>query len=585
MRYLLGLVLVLVLTSCSKNDTGSGSSSSQNYVKVFTTAPVVNAVVSDDANQTAVYDPTTRRYNFAKTITYPVTVTTNATTYVDVDYDGNKTAADLQPVNTFSQNGLKSFCQEVNFLTNLYYTSAYQDANVSIDAYKNEITTNYGIDICADPTTNEKNAKTLFGAYNYVVKDGNLTKSENIQSDVTQVEDFFTLHLSSLSVDKIKYFSFYNALVWLDAQKVSRSDTIHKPQVASIMRDEATVQYSYTNLDARDLYTDDNHLYVAAAHDEFAQLDKTLSSRTFFGTGDLDAFGLTLFEQTYNNASCLFLSNKKDGILPFELSSSGATQQSRIYRYFDSNGSEQNITNEGVLSTNGFVSISENKRFFAISTEDKGFYLINAKDIFTDCNLTTDINSSTILVQGDTNTSIASVFRTDGSFVYVANKNDGIYRYDLRTPTQADINSSTTAFSLQNGAEAYNLLFYPNSNELLVTTDQGLQIYDVGNDENLSFTNSYKTEGSKKDYMQQVEMGGDFVILSDGSQGIKILKLDSSYTPMLCGVEYFADANDPSSLQRTTSITYDNGILYVGLESGGVVSYRLSSLLFRHCQN
>jgi len=236
------------------------------------------------------------------------------------------------------------------------------------------------------------------------------------------------------------------------------------------------------------------------------------------------------------------------------------------------------------VATNGFVSLSQNKRFLGISTKDKGFYLIDAKDNFSDCNLTTDINSSSILIQNNSGYSVSSLFRDDGSFLYVANRDAGVTRYDLRTPTQADINSSKTTFKLQENAEAYNLLFYPHSNELLVTTNLGLQLYDITNNEKLTFNAAYKTEGAKSDYFQKVIMGNGYVILSDGSKGIKILKLDDSYTPMLCGVEYFSDAGDPSSLKRVTAIEYDNATLYVGFESGGIESYLLDDLLFRHCK-
>lgn len=584
MRYFFYLLSVLLFTSCSDNGEDTTSEETKPSIGVFTTAPVANAVVYDAQNQIATYDPSTKRYYFDNSITYPVTVTTNKNTYIDVDYDGKKTAADLQPNTVYSQNGLKSFCQEVNILTDLYYSANYADANITIKQYKNEIALDYGIDICADATKNEKNAKTLFGAYNFIINDGNLTKTEDIQSEVSKIDDFFTLYMSSLSVDKIKYYSFYNALLALDAQKVTRSDTIHKPNIPSVMREEASMQNSFSDLDVRDLFSDSYNLYAAAAHDEFAQLDKSLTSRTFYGTGDVDAFGLSLYYQKYNNTSCLFLANKNDGILPFKLTSSGAQQQSRIYKYLDGNATEQNLSDAGVIALNGFVSISGNKRFLGISTQDKGYYLIDVKNIFSDCNLSRDINSSTILIQNSSGYSVSSLFREDGSFVYVANKEDGLTRYELTTPTQADINSSKTLFTLQNGAEAYNLAFYPNSNELLVTTNQGLQLYDVTNDENLTFTSSYKTEGSKNDYIQQVKIADRFVVLSDGTKGVKILQLDSSYTPILCGVEYFADPNDPSSVQKTTALLYDQGRLYIGLESGGIVNYRLEDLLFRHCK-
>jgi len=116
-----------------------------------------------------------------------------------VDYDNNKTAADIQPIIINKLGSLKSFCQEVNLLTNLYYSANYKDKNLSVEQFKNEISSTYGIDICADPFTNERNAKTLFGAYNFAINDGNLTTLDAMRSDFIQVDTFFNDHLSTLS--------------------------------------------------------------------------------------------------------------------------------------------------------------------------------------------------------------------------------------------------------------------------------------------------------------------------------------------------------------------------------------------------
>jgi hypothetical protein len=157
-------------------------------------------------------------------------------------------------------------------------------------------------------------------------------------------------------------------------------------------------------------------------------------------------------------------------------------------------------------------------------------------------------------------------------------------RYDLRTPTQADINNSKTNFSMQDDAEAYNLKLFPNSNELLVSTNKGLYIYDITNDEDLTYISSYPTEGSKKDYYPKIEFADDFIVYTDGDKGIKILKLDSSYNPMLCGAKYFSSSSSTQDLAKVTSVKYENGILYVGFDTYGISRYRFKDLLFRHCK-
>ena len=574
--------LLLTLAGCSsKPETQTDSKS----VTLFTDAPVIGAVVSDASNQLAQYNPTTREYEFKNPIVYPITARATSETFVDVDYDGIATAADLQPKNL----PLQSFCNVVSIVSDLYYSPNYRDANVTTQEYRNDVTERFGIDPCSDPLSHPKNAKLLFGAYNYTTADNNLSLIEDIQKDLFEVEDFFHSRLESLDVDPTRYYSFYNALFWLDAKKVQRADTLHKPDIPLVMRPPYIVKDSYTDLDVQDIYSDADFVYLAAAHDELAILDTELheSSKKFYPTRELDAFGLSLFKQTYNEKECLFLADKKAGIVPFELNCCDLKQFPLISKFYDENNTEHNLSDTGIVSLSGFVSLSENKRLLGISTQDKGFYLIDAKNIFSDCNLTRPIDANATLIQNSSGYSVSSLFRDDGSFLYVANKDAGITRYNTQTPTQADINAST--FTLENNAEAYKMALYPNSNELLITTDKGLQIYDITNNETLAYTASYSMEGSTKDYFSDIaivntEANKNFVVLADGFKGIKIIRLDSSYNPELCGVEYFATANDPTSLAQTTSVHYDGEYLYVGFSSEGVKKIRFLDLLFRHCR-
>jgi hypothetical protein len=287
MSKLLPILLVLFFYGCSKDSTQDSSSlsSNPNEVFVFTTAPVVNAVVVDASNQVAKYDPTKSRYIFDNTISFPISVTTNSSTYVDVDYDNTLSSADLKP----SFEKLKSFCNEINYLTNIYYTPNYEDNNISTKSFKKDINNRFNIDICKSSASNIANAKVAFGAYNYTINDNNISKVEDISGEVAKVDDFFTQNLNTLDVDKIKYYSFYNALNWIDKQKAFRVDTIHKPILAGILRDKAVAINSFSNLDVRDIFIDFDTVYTASAHDEFAKLDTLLTSRVFYGDGNLDS--------------------------------------------------------------------------------------------------------------------------------------------------------------------------------------------------------------------------------------------------------------------------------------------------------
>ncbi len=583
MHWLLPLIAALFILGCSDKPSDETTSSSDNSVGVFTVAPVLNAIVTDAANQVGSYDPVSFRYRFDAPITFPVTVRTGSDTFVDIDYDGVLSATDLKPAAFFATDKLMSFCNEVNPLTDLYYSQNYQDANISSESFKNDIATRFGVDICSDVRSHEETAKVVFATYDHLLQEGNLTLIEDINGELAHIEALFSDSFSQIS-DKIGYYSAYDALVQLDAHRLQRTDTLHRPDISGALRESVILLADNANLDVRDLYSDGSYIYSASAHDEFAQLDISLGAPTFFGDGNTDSFGQHLYAQEYNATQCLFLANGNDGILSFEAGSSGASQQSRIYRYEDSSGNFHNLTDQSVVATNGFVSISENKRLLGISTRDNGFYLFNVKDHLNNCTLSNELNTTSMLIQNNSQSSVSSAFRDDGSYVYVANAADGITRYDLSTLSQADINSSKQNFTLYDNAEAYSLKLYPNSNELLVTTNKGLQLYDITNDENLTYVSSYMTEGSQSDYIADIEVNGDFVVLTDGYSGVKIVRLSSSYQPELCGAEYFAPPNDPYALAKSSSVFYQNGYLYIGFESYGIMQVRFSDLLFRHCR-
>ena len=88
MKYLHILLAGLIFFGCSDDPsddkTPTQIPNTNKEVEVFTTAPVVNAVVTDSAKQLAKYNPKTFKYEFTNNITFPITVKTNSDTFVDI---------------------------------------------------------------------------------------------------------------------------------------------------------------------------------------------------------------------------------------------------------------------------------------------------------------------------------------------------------------------------------------------------------------------------------------------------------------------------------------------------------------------
>ena len=590
MKYFLLMLLPLFFSACdfTKFDLLDSPSSKEvkSYVEVFTLAPVVDAVLTDANNQVAVYDLNRSLYYFGNRVEYPISAKAVTQTYVDIDYDNNRTAADLNISSAFSPV-LKSFCNEINILTSLYYEQNLSEQNISIVEYKNDIEQQFNIDICSNASRSVESAKIMFGAYNYVVSGKKIELLSDIDADVAVVDSFFDNYLSTITEDsdKIKYYSAYNALLNLDLSRVIRVDTIHKPKISSILRESITLQNTNSGIDVFDILPYSNSLYIAAGHDELAKVNVDLSSVEFASSVGLLSFGSRLDIQQYAGVNCLFLANSRVGLTSFEIDSNGFVEDMNISSYMGANNVLTRFTSGAVTNSNHYISLNNNKRLLGISTQNQGYYLINIKDSFSACSPIDNINVSDFIIHENSGSVIDATFRDDGTYLYIGHKGDGIYGYKTDILEQSDVENSKKTFTLKDNDEAYNLKLFNNDNELFVTTNSGVLIYDVGNAVNdLSYVSEYKSEGAQTDYYPYVDSFGDYLFFTDGYKGVKVLKLDNSFHPMLCGVEYFAPAERPYELAKTTSVKYDNGNLYVGITSYGVVKFSLDDILFQHCK-
>lgn len=584
------MLLLLFFSACdfTKFDLLDSPSSKEvkSYVEVFTLAPVVDAVLTDANNQIAIYDANRSQYYFVNSVKYPVSAKAVTQTYVDIDYDNNRTSADLNVSSTFSPM-LKSFCNEINILTSLYYDQNLSEQNITTIEYKNNIEQQFNIDICANASRNVESAKIIFAAYNYVVSGKKIDLLSDIDADVATVDSFFDNYLSTITEDsdKIKYYSAYNALLNLDLSRVIRIDTIHKPKISSILRDSITLQNTNSQIDVFDILPYSNNLYIAAGHDELAKVDVDLSNVEFASSVGLLSFGSRLDIQQYSGVDCLFLANSRVGLTSFEIDSNGFVEDMNISSYMDANNVLTRFTSGVVTNSNHYISLNNNKRLLGISTQNQGYYLVNIKDSFLACSPTDNINASDFIINENSGIAIDATFRDDGTYLYVGHKGDGIYGYKTDVLEQSDVENSKKIFTLKDNDEAYNLKLFNNDNELFVTTNSGVLIYDVGNAVNdLSYVSEYKSEGAQTDYYPYIDSFGDYLFFTDGYKGVKVLKLDNSFHPMLCGVEYFAPAEKPYELAKTTSVKYDAGNLYVGITSYGVVKFSLDDILFQHCK-
>ena len=612
----LSFYIVIFLTSygCSvedlKTDKSQNSKEVSKCVELFTIAPVNEAIVTNANGSLATFEGN-GTYCFSDSIDLPLLAKATPETYVDVDYDNQKSATDIKAMSLLEANGIKSFCSNViNLLTNVYYDN-YKDKNVSQVDYKDLVKHNYNIDLCSKIANNSKYAKVNFGIYNKTVDNSKfITELSEAQDEISKVENFFSLYLAGID-KKIEYYSAIDSLIKIDQSKAIRADTIHKPKNITVLNSKELqngknmiVNSSFDVFDTA-ILEQENTIYLAVGHDKFAAIAKdTFQTKAITGSKvSIEDFGSRIYVQNYNGNKCGFLVNSNEINIYNLISKSNLSEFDGYYN----DKLEHLKFGTKILNVNGYVSLGEKKRLLGVMTDDKGYYLINMENSFkSNCEpnekkiqasvngvnediTITDIDETRdFLIVDGADSAYDAAFRDDGSYLYVAYGDKGIGGFDTQFLDKDYITNSKKSFSLNSGTKAYSLKLFDNDNELIVATDKGFEIYNVEDSNELSFVAAYSTEGAKADYIPQIEIYENYLFFTDGYKGLKVFRLDRSYEPMMCGLAYFAPNNDPYKLAKVEDVNYykynDDVYIVVGVSSYGVAKFKLKDILFEHCK-
>jgi len=630
MKKQLIFLTTLFLIGCGINTSKSGSGnesnnvSSGNYcIEVKTLAPVINAVVSDENNQTAVYDSNKSKYCFSKSIKYPIKVKMVSNTFIDVDYDGKKTANDIKP----KIYNLESYYPYVDLITtiharavdkNLSETNTTLSINTIKNNYEKILNDKYDINLNS-PSLKEK-------ILNFVAYDYNLSNSLDFSSDLFDMYNdlviFFENQLNKPNIsDKVKYYSFFHSLELLDKKLIERVDTIHRPQITYLhianvpvvdKNNSSFIPGPY-NVISNDIKIDNynNEIYVASGIDGVTKLDNSLNVIANLKVNNTFSNSYNLNILSINDKKYLFTADGGEGLSLFDITHGSFIYKNKIFwKYYDQ-FADKNVSisiddtkgmkqTDEIISVKSYVSPFQNKAWLAFGTRNKGLYLVDFKKIFSniESNITypiiiynpNDDQNNTLLVPGDGGTVYSEAFSNDGNNLY-ATKSNTIERYDLSSLLVSSTPVATYNIKANN---AYNLKMITNNgtDELFVSTDKGVEVYDILNNNDLMFRSEYDTAGAMRGYLPKMSFISEknILLLTDGYQGLKAIKYDESYNPQLCGVGYFYPYSDSTKLAKVTSVaTYKNindGNYYVivGIDGFGIAKFKLNNLLFKHCE-
>jgi hypothetical protein len=497
---------------------------------------------------------------------------------------------------------------------------------------KNEIKNKYDINLIK----NSINERILnFAAYDFYLNTGTLpTMATDLFVEYNNLKIFFDNSLNNLSItDKVKYYSFYHSLELLDKKLLQRVDIIHKPEITYLHKnnlpitDPTVVKSYYHNVIAKDIAINTNGVYTASGLDGVAKYidvpgysdtdynnsEFTLSKKIKISDTFSNSYNLDIFSYSYNNfkKEYLFVADGGEGVSIIDITGGNFNIiNSIMWKYYDA-VQDKNISitiddSQGlkqiddVISIKTYISPGENKMWLAFGTKNKGLYLVDLKKTLFKIqnslypvivyNPENDVNN-TLWISGDGGTVYSEEFSSNGENLYAIKENT-IERYDLSS-VLALSNPTPVTYTIKSD-NAYNLKMIIKSgiDELFVSTNKGVELYDVSNNGDLNFISEYTTEGAQNGYLPKMEYITDrnILLFTDGYKGLKAIKYDDPYNPRLCGIGYFSFYNDKTKLAKVNSVTayYDtndnNYYVIAGVEGYGLIKFKLDDLLFKHCQ-
>ncbi|NPA10895.1 MAG: hypothetical protein GXO62_01465 [Epsilonproteobacteria bacterium] len=601
-------------------------------VEVYTIAPVLYAKVTDANGQVAQYDPNKGVYYFNNYVTFPIKAQTTPQTFVDIDFDKNKSANDLYPSFTTLYSYQKS---DINNTATISLLSNYLSQNTaetieSLEhkfAFKTQpLVFDENYTLIDENYTNFLIATYLDRIINTIPLPLNLLPppyyiSTTYQTEYNNINNFkndYLLKIYPNSADsRLKYSIAYYALKFLDSHQVKRADEANKPTIPSILRAPYTILASNTEVASIDVEASPQNVITAAGADEWVNFNTSLSiidkSPTVLLNDD-QFYGRYISKVT---DTCYILSDNSG--FKFLNTATAPVTQSVLY-----DGTNKPPYISGLFASapqylqrvHIFYSPLSKKTILTVNSLDAAvqFAVFDITNIFDpascDFNSTDTARQIIPIASLSNNPTFDTALRRSTAHIYTSCADGNIYYADISSFEPNTILGTITAKSLPTGSSPvvpYDLLITSDEDYIFTSTNTGIMLYKFDNANNIigadrsstSYSydltlsasaiypiSTYFSEGAKDSYQPDLEFIEDkkLLIFTDGYRGVKVLSYKSSYEPMLCGVAYFNNPNDQTHYAKVTSVKYQDGYLYIGLENNGIVKTTLDDILFKHCK-
>jgi hypothetical protein len=605
---LLTLSLPLLFTAC-----GGGGGSSETYeVSVYSLAPVHRAIVKDAKGQLAIASSETPNvYKFSKAITWPVTATSDGVeSYIDIDFDGRRTASDIPFIKPLYSNSpavsevTTLLLDAANFNPNtLDFNRTQHEKNVDAVALHYTISQTH-IRNATPMTASDKRFAMLSDAIFWVrhESDYNASNLSKIDPYFNLFENFFNEHLESKNAnDAAMYHESLTALKLIDTKKVEYVQSNNTPIIPSYLNrdyNESIVHLPHSsflsspynelgNLAYWDIALDTNHslAYVAAGNDGLDVVDiSTPSERVDNLEQNSSGFGTTVKYFDRNDSRCIFVASQANEVLFYSWDMNADIPALVPQGGFNSYIPGAKAYDIEYLSTN-----AQNIERLLIADGLGGLKVLDAK-AFT-CKSSLDLNSTHLIgttkIGLDTHGVTASSNR---KIIYIADGISGVKSVDISGANPLLVDT----IALQVGKRAYDIHLAPNTSELYVSPEKGIEIVSSEDTGVLEYRGNYLTEGSRANTLGETlkvdrSKNAKALFVADVTGGIKILDVSDSSYPRLCGVAYFGvgEIAQRSAVRDIKLYEMANGAkkLYLANDANGLIVIEdVKDMLFEHCK-
>ncbi|MEA3522322.1 MAG: hypothetical protein U9R50_05060 [Campylobacterota bacterium] len=608
------LLTSIIFLSCSEDDNSGGL-----RLQVYSQAPVLRAVVKDARGQIAIQENLSENlYSFTSSPVFPLVAMSNAKdTFIDVDFDGNRSASDIVFNDTlYSISNVLSLATtallesaDINSTTLDYNVTKYKDA---LSQYTHAFSISSDDILHKTPLQSKKInlavlTDTLYDARQSV--DFNASDIDGLDEKFNTVYNFYNEYLNTKEVaEAARYYAFYNALNLLDKKKIIRSQQNTMPSIPARLNSDykdnienlpssAMLSSEYngaSNLAYWAMKVDDINdiAYIASGNDGMDVVDITSATQRLQNLDDnLSGFGTSVEYMDRNNSRCIFLADQENQLVIYGIWGLDSIKPPYPHEYPHELIGNYRSTTAGAktFDVDYTRTNANNMELLLVSNTTAGLEIFDIRDM--DCNGSVDLNDSHRLnssaIGSDTHSSVVA---SNQKIIYIADGANGLISVDISGSQPVELNASL----LTNNEKAYNLHMVPNSNELYVSTDNGIQIYNTDNTGRIVYRGLYVTEGSRANVLGEtlrvsLSQNHRALFVADITAGMKIIDVTDSKNPELCGSAYFSALNivQRSAVRDVTLVEHDDGSkqVYVANDSNGLIRIEdARDLLFEHCK-